>query len=325
MTRLLVVALVFLAFASSAALARPVEAEAAQGSGLCTICNFLVNYIEKALASNSTEQAIIAKLDKVCNYFGPFESQCQSFVAQEAPALIQLLLNKMPPAVVCAKVHACKNSTDVAEKIAKFIEQSEKSPQDASCGLCELVVSSVEQWLASNQTQAQIEQNLENVCNALPGGVSTLCDNFVEQYLPLAIQWILNNEPAQTFCTQLGLCSSKRVSLIRVLPKPAQHIPVPKDGSLCGICQLTIASVEQWLQQNSSVSEVEQYLDQVCSLFPSSISALCDGFVASYYPQAVQWILNNEPPQTFCTQIGVCSSLKPTPLRKLPLRRNNSH
>jgi hypothetical protein len=99
----------------------------------------------------------------------------------------------MPPAVVCAKVHACKNSTDVAEKIAKFIEKSEKAPEDASCGLCELVVryfltplhslrshlpflkvSSVEQWLASNQTQAQIEQNLENVCNALPGGISSL-------------------------------------------------------------------------------------------------------------------------------------------------------
>jgi hypothetical protein len=100
------------------------------------------------------------------------------------------------------------------------------------------------------------------------------CDNFVEQYLPLAIQWILNNEPAQTFCTQLGLCTSKRLSLIRVLPKPAQPIPVPRDGSLCGICSLTIASVEQWLQQNSSVSEVEQYLENVCALFPASISAL---------------------------------------------------
>lgn len=157
-------------------------------------------------------------------------------------------------------------------------------------------LSSVEQWLASNQTQAQIQQNLENVCAALPGGMSSLvrfpsqrlskfhflasdefllkCDQFVEQYLPVAIQWILNNEPPQTFCTQLGLCSSEKKSAIVMLPKPAKPLPVPKDGSLCGICELTIASVEQWLQQNTSVAEVEQYLQNVCSLLPSSIGQL---------------------------------------------------
>jgi hypothetical protein len=75
MSKLIFAAVFLFALATSTAFARPVAVESTQGSGICTICNFLVNYIEKALASNSTEQAIITKLDKVCNFFGPFEPQ----------------------------------------------------------------------------------------------------------------------------------------------------------------------------------------------------------------------------------------------------------
>jgi hypothetical protein len=74
-------------------------------------------------------------------------------------------------------------------------------------------MASIETYLASNQTQAQIIAYLENFCNALPGSLGPVCDQFVEQYLPLAINWLNQNQPPQAFCTNIGLCSSKTLKM----------------------------------------------------------------------------------------------------------------
>jgi len=310
------VALVIVALlVASVAQAQAFKPEKVENGALCTICTFVTNVVEEYLQNNATEAKIEQLLGKVCNLFGGFQSECMDFVTTETPAIIQLLLNKESPQTICTQLHAC--SSKFAEK-PKIVEPEQSG---ALCSICQVVISTVESYLASNATEQQIVAGLENFCNALPGSISATCDAIVEQYTPLAIQWLVNNEPASTFCSQIGLCSSARPCPKAIKPaKPEQPKP-EQGGQLCGICELAISSVEQYMQQNATEAQIIAFLENVCNSLPGGVGSICDAVVDQYVPLMIQWLAQNEPPQVFCTQIGLCSSETP---KMLPLRRANA-
>jgi len=77
----------------------------------------------------------------------------------------------------------------------------------------------------------------------------------------------------------------------------------------CGKCELVIQFVEQWVESNATEGEILQYLDSLCSLFPS-YAATCDSIAQQSLTQVLAWINQNETPQEICTQLGMCTSSK---------------
>ncbi|XP_075390928.1 prosaposin [Tenrec ecaudatus] len=76
--------------------------------GFCEVCKKLVNYLDKNLEKNSTKQEILAALEKGCHFLPePYQNQCDQFVAQYEPVLIEILVEMMDPSFVCMKVGAC--------------------------------------------------------------------------------------------------------------------------------------------------------------------------------------------------------------------------
>jgi dihydroxyacetone kinase DhaKLM complex PTS-EIIA-like component DhaM len=59
--------------------------KSAQSSTYCTICGFLVNIVEGWISSNSTEQELMAFLDKGCSYLGSFTEEVRFFLRFAAP------------------------------------------------------------------------------------------------------------------------------------------------------------------------------------------------------------------------------------------------
>jgi saposin len=299
--------------------AQAFKPEKVENGALCTICTFVTNVIEEYLQNNATEAKIEQLLGKVCNLFGGFQSECMDFVTTETPAIIQLLLNKESPQTICTQLHACTSKFAEKPKVAEV--QPEQG--GALCSICQVVISTVESYLASNATETQIINGLENLCNSLPGSISATCDAIVEQYAPLAIQWLNNNEPPQVFCTQVGLCSSARpcpktVKAVKPV-KPVQPKP-QQGGQLCGVCELVIASVEQYMQQNATEAQIIAFLENVCNALPGGVGSICSAVVDQYVPLMIQWLVTNESPSVFCTQVGLCSSETTEP-KMLPLTR----
>jgi len=182
--------------------------------------------------------------------------------------------------------------------------------EQGSCSVCELVVTYVEGFIANNQTEQQIIQQLDQICSLL-GPLSQTCDEFVAQYTPQLINWIIAGEPPQAFCASIGLCSShKHFKLV-------QKRTVQQGG--CSVCELLIQYIEGFIASNASETQIIEQLDQICALL-GPLTQECDSFVALYVPQAITWILNNENPQEFCTQVGLCSSAKPV-LRKAAIKK----
>ncbi|XP_066098723.1 prosaposin [Saccopteryx bilineata] len=76
--------------------------------GFCEVCKKLVGYLDHNLEKNSTKQEILDALEKGCSFLpDPYQKQCDQFVTEYEPMLIEILVEVMEPTYVCSKVGAC--------------------------------------------------------------------------------------------------------------------------------------------------------------------------------------------------------------------------
>ncbi|XP_036079718.1 prosaposin isoform X2 [Rousettus aegyptiacus] len=76
--------------------------------GFCEVCKKLVGYLDHSLEKNSTKQEILAALEKGCSFLpDPYQKQCDQFVSEYEPVLIEILVEVMDPSFVCSKIGVC--------------------------------------------------------------------------------------------------------------------------------------------------------------------------------------------------------------------------
>lgn len=76
--------------------------------GYCPVCKMVVNYIDRILEKNATEEQIEEAVRKVCSFLADsFQTECDQMIQQYEPMLIQLLLQMLDPDFVCMKMGAC--------------------------------------------------------------------------------------------------------------------------------------------------------------------------------------------------------------------------
>lgn len=74
----------------------------------CDLCEYFVGVAEQKLSSNATETEVEHYLDVVCDdVFGSYAKMCETLVAQYYPELVQYLMNKENPTVVCDELGFC--------------------------------------------------------------------------------------------------------------------------------------------------------------------------------------------------------------------------
>uniref|UniRef100_A0A8D1HVH7 Prosaposin n=1 Tax=Sus scrofa TaxID=9823 RepID=A0A8D1HVH7_PIG len=79
--------------------------------GFCEVCKRLVSYLDRNLEKNSTKQEILAALEKGCSFLpDPYQKQCDQFVTEYEPVLVEILVEVMEPSFVCSKIGACPSA-----------------------------------------------------------------------------------------------------------------------------------------------------------------------------------------------------------------------
>ncbi|XP_036911723.1 prosaposin isoform X2 [Sturnira hondurensis] len=79
-----------------------------EDGGFCEVCKKLVGYLDQNLEKNSTKEEILAALEKGCNFLpDPYNKQCDQFVTEYEPVLIEILVEVMEPSYVCSKIGVC--------------------------------------------------------------------------------------------------------------------------------------------------------------------------------------------------------------------------
>ncbi|XP_005113565.1 prosaposin, partial [Aplysia californica] len=251
----------------------------------CALCELVMTQLDQMLQQNSTVQEIESALEQVCNFLpATMRQECDDFVKQYTPTLVQLLL-QVSPDKACSYLGLCTSN-----KVSKPVKAG------PYCALCELVMTQLDKMLQQNSTVPEIEAALVQVCNFLPATVRQECDDFVLQYTPTLVQLLLQVSPDKA-CSYLGLCTSNKVS------KPV------KAGPYCALCELVMTQLDKMLQQNSTVQEIESALEQVCNFLPATVRQECDDFVKQYTPTLVQLLLQVSPDKA-CSYLGLCTSNK---------------
>jgi saposin len=256
--------------------------------GECALCTFAVGQIEAWVASNQTVKNIQQKLTLVCNLLPLLQNECLSLVDQ-VPSIIQQLEQSYTPQVICTQLGLCSSK--------KAVVVAPKKTNDGECALCTFAVGQIEAWVASNQTVKNIQQKLTLVCNLLPL-LQNECLSLVDQ-VPNIIQELEQSYTPQVICTQLGLCSSKKVL-------PAPIIKKSNDGN-CELCKFGVGQIEAYLALNATQAQIQQELTQVCNVLSDLFKSECLDLVTRV-PQIIVYLEQTYTPEVICQLLGVCSS-----------------
>ena len=91
------------------------SAQSSVGTAQCSLCKYIVSYLDAVLQNNKSEAAIEAALEKVCGILpASLKTQCVKFVDTYGPILAQLLAKYATPEQVCDALKVCNNGTQQA-------------------------------------------------------------------------------------------------------------------------------------------------------------------------------------------------------------------
>jgi len=169
----------------------------------CGICETVMQYVSTWVASNQTEEYIENMVNQYCPLIGLPVAEC-NMIAAAIPAVIEQIENGATPQVICQTLGLCPKQKPVKAK-----------SRGADCSICIFVVGQIEDYIASNATETEIMNALNQAC-ALLGAFQAQCQALVGN-LPAYIAQLEKAEDPTTICTQVGICTSK--------PKPV-HFPV---------------------------------------------------------------------------------------------------
>jgi len=186
------------------------------------------------------------------------------------------------------------------------------------CSICSWLVGEVQTYVAENQTETEIETAIENDCGVF-GPLDGLCKTLVDDAVPDIINYLNQNYPPSQICDALNLCGStttgSSASSSGALGKTAKKVTTPKkapkikspQGLQCTVCEYVVTQVDTYLENNNTIEEIEQLLDNDCQIF-GPFSGTCTTLVNTYLPDIVNLLEQDYPPDVVCSILGVCGN-----------------
>merc|ERR1712096_254790 len=146
----------------------------------CDLCHVVVQIVEDKITENATFEAIESHVQEVYKLLpAKVTSQCGKFVDEELHRVVGMVDNKL-------KFSSLGDST--------------------GCDICKLILEDLEQNLAGNSTEEEIEEFLMQACDVLPDNSQAFCIDIVKEYVPEIIAAFLDQESPSAICKQVGIC-----------------------------------------------------------------------------------------------------------------------
>lgn len=91
----------------------------------CAVCEFAMQYIEKALKNKNTKDEVEKIVHGVCNYMpSTLSHDCNKFVNKYADLVISLLANEVSPKEICTVIGACLVEDEKMERMEGELDLS---------------------------------------------------------------------------------------------------------------------------------------------------------------------------------------------------------
>ncbi|XP_051165027.1 prosaposin isoform X2 [Leptopilina boulardi] len=169
----------------------------------CVICEFIMQYLEKALSNKKTKEEIEHVVHVICNHLPKTVSkECNQFVDDYAEVVIDLLSKDVSPKEVCSMISLC-NTT---------MQDFKKSVSE--CALCMDIESHIYKKVGDTKDVDEIEAIISKVCKYLSPVHEHKCTMMMEIYEPSMINIMNNYEESPKICSKLALCSKNEYLML---------------------------------------------------------------------------------------------------------------
>ncbi|CAF3793085.1 unnamed protein product [Rotaria sp. Silwood1] len=183
----------------------------------CTLCHYVVSYLDAILKNNKSEAAVEAALEKVCTILPTKErAQCDEFVKTYGPVLAELIAEMADPDTICRYLGMCQVSLPIKTTTKKpapvtysnhdYVHLStEEKP--FTCTICKFIISRMKHFVTLNQTEKEILASLKESCDLFSViNLQQQCKDFLDQYGPYIIQMISSDVEPKVACQSIGAC-----------------------------------------------------------------------------------------------------------------------
>jgi saposin len=204
----------------------------------CTLCHYVVSYLDAVLKNNKSEAAIEAALAKVCTilpsefiyqikknfisnilFLGKERAECNEFVKTYGPVLAELIAEMADPDTICRYLGACQATLPKETTTKKSTPALPHENTPFTCTICQFVISRMKHYVALNQTEEEILVSLKESCDLFSViNLKQQCKNFLDQYGSYIIQMVSSDVEPKAACQSIGICEKNN-------PAPSSHRP----------------------------------------------------------------------------------------------------
>jgi saposin len=292
----------------------------------CIVCEYIMSYLDGALANKTTEAEIREALDQVCEYLpGSFKDQCENFVNQYTDIIIDFLTHQITPEQVCKQIGLCAEPETNAEQFEMIEHAREIIEQDVSlpeasrpyCTLCEYAIGEMDKLITDKKNMYQIKAALDRICYELSTPIQKQCLKMIDEYTDEIIQMFVNEYTPQEVCYELGLCDPPTNEIIveehvsaNVIPRNFEVQVDLEEKPLCVLCEFAIHVLEKetGILSNRTLDMAEHAIEMLCSYMPFTIGDKCIDFVQEYGDQIIEIIIETElNPEQICGALTLCN------------------
>ncbi|SPP80857.1 uncharacterized protein LOC117583804 [Drosophila guanche] len=306
-----------------------------EGGELCTICEYLLHFIQETLATPATDDEIKHSVENMCTKFPRgVAGQCRNFVEMYGDAVIALLIQGLNPREVCPKLQMCPHNLDNKEDIEVFhpVPVTTGDQQDQpTCPLCLFAVEAAQSKIRDNKSKDNIKKVLAGLCAHLPNKLRAECVDFVNTYSNELIDLLITDFKPQEICVQLKLCpktknylddmgismeddeSSSSEEMIFNEVGSFENLPIEvvfeKDyngAPNCLVCEELVKTVEKKMGMHPTKESIKQALEQSCDKFKKPVASKCHKLITKFGDQIADLLLKEMDSKLICTELGMC-------------------
>ncbi|PAA52900.1 hypothetical protein BOX15_Mlig011638g3 [Macrostomum lignano] len=193
------------------------------------------------------------------------------------------------------------------------------------CDLCVELVGAVKQAAQRQSTIAEVAQAMKTEVCARLGGSQSLCNMWVDTYLPEVMRSLAAKIEPKQICTRIKFCQSAAAANGKLQPHPLMQLMLlqrtaqkPLKDVECQVCEMLVSEARQMIRDNRTQEEIIEFVkNRVCNLVPAEKDK-CIRAVTEYGPIIFQLLASELDPNTVCQALGACGKTDSTAARGAP-------
>ncbi|XP_016932936.4 prosaposin [Drosophila suzukii] len=308
-----------------------------EGGELCTLCEYLLHFIQETLATPATDDEIKHSVENICTKLpAGVAGQCRNFVEMYGDAVIALLVQGLNPRSVCPYMQMCPKNLPKKDDVEVFHPVPISDEQDSpTCPLCLFAVEQAQMKIRDNKSKDNIKKVLGGLCSPLPKKLKDECVDFVNTYSNELVDMLITDFKPQEICVELKLCekstdalsdlgialeddvdgedkssseeiSSNDIESLEELPIQFAFDEGFSAAPNCLICEELVKELEKRMGKHPTKDSIKQILEQSCDKMKKPLAGKCHKVIDKYGDQIANLLLKEMDPKLICTELGMC-------------------